>query len=279
MGSKFSALKDIYVDKVRRRAGFAMPEDHFHPYFELYYVREGKCCFFLNDTLYSLNAGDFMLIAPGDLHHTLYLPEEDCERITIYFNKEHVSQMLLLHIPNLETKLLHSGPIMLHYGGGQEVLSLLDRMLAEYRLLDGYSRMLLLSYLQQLFCLLLRHQMENINDLGFSSRKDEEVLLAAKYIYRNFASPLTLEEVAGAAGLSPTYFSKKFKQVTGLGFKEYVNFVRMKNAAQELLATEHSVTEVAINNGFSDGNYFKDAFKKVHGCSPREYRKRPSGLL
>lgn len=279
MGSKFSALKDIYVDKVRRRAGSAMPEDHFHPYFELYYVREGKCCFFLNDSLYSLNAGDFMLIAPGDLHHTLYLPEEDCERITIYFNKEHVSQMLLLHIPDLETKLLHSGQIILRYAGGQAVLSLLDRILAEYRLTDGYSRVLLLSYLQQLFCLLLRHQMENINNLGLSSHKDEEVLLAAKYIYRNFASPLTLEEAAGAAGLSPTYFSKKFKQVTGLGFKEYVNFVRMKNAAQELLATEHSVTEVAINNGFSDGNYFKDAFKKVHGCSPREYRKRPSGLL
>ncbi|MDE6608025.1 MAG: AraC family transcriptional regulator [Lachnospiraceae bacterium] len=274
MESKFSALKDIYVDKVRRQAGFAMPEDHFHPYFELYYVREGKCCFFLNDTLYSLNAGDFMLIAPGDLHHTLYLPEEDCERITIYFNKEHISQALPLHIPDFEEKMLHSGQIMLHYGSEQEVLSLLDRMLAEYRLLDGYSRVLLLSYLQQLFCLIMRHRMEDINDLGLSSRKDDEVLFAAKYIYRNFASSLTLEEVAGAAGLSPTYFSKKFKQVTGLGFKEYVNFVRMKNAAQELLATKHSVTDVALNNGFSDGNYFKDAFKKVHGCSPREYRKR-----
>jgi len=274
MQSKFSVLQDIYVDKVHRSAGFIMPEDHFHPYYELYYVREGKCCFFLNDTLYSLNAGDFMLIAPGDLHHTLYLPEEDCERITIYFNKEHVSQALPLHIRNFEKEILHSGQIILHYGSEQEVLSLLDRMLAEYRLQDTYTRPLLSSYLQQLFFLIMRYRMENINDLGLSSHKNEEVLLAAKYIYRNFASSLTLEEVAGVAGLSPTYFSKKFKQVTGLGFKEYINFVRMKNAALELLVTKHSVTDIALNNGFSDGNYFKDAFKKIHGCSPREYRKQ-----
>lgn len=274
MRIKFSALKNIYVDKIRRNAEFTMPEDHFHPYFELYYVREGKCCFFLNDTLYSLNAGDFMLIAPGDLHHTLYLPEEDCERITIYFNKEHILPFLSAPIADFEKRILQSGLIMLHYGKEQDILSLLDRMLAEYRLQDGYTEPLLLSYLQQLFCLILRYQMENINAFGLSSRKDEEVLLAAKYIYQNFASPLSLEEVAGIAGLSPTYFSKKFKQVTGLRFKEYVNFVRMKNASLELLATTHSVTDIALNNGFSDGNYFKDAFKKVHGCSPREYRKQ-----
>ena len=272
MRVKFSNLKDIYVDRIRRGAGFVMPEDHFHPYYELYYVREGKCCFFLNDTLYSLNAGDFMLIAPGDLHHTLYLQDEECERVTVYFNKEHIFPSLSEHIKCPEEQILHSGLIMLHYGAETDILSLLDKMLSEYRLKDRYSKPLL-SYLHQLFCLILRYQMENINDFGISSRKDEEVLLAAKYIYQNFSASLTLEEAAGVAGLSPSYFSRKFKQVTGLGFKEYVNFVRMKNAAMELLATRHSITDVALNNGFSDGNYFKDAFKKVHGCSPREYRK------
>lgn len=273
MRVKFSNLKNIYVDRIRRSAGFVMPEDHFHPYFELYYVREGKCCFFLNDTLYSLNAGDFMLIAPGDLHHTLYLQDEECERVTVYFNKEHILPALSEHMRRPEEQILHSGLIMLHYGAETDILSLLDKMLSEYRRKDQYSEPLLLTYLHQLFCLILRYQMENINELGISSRKNEEVLLAAKYIYQNFSSSLSLEEAAGIAGLSPSYFSRKFKQVTGLGFKEYVNFVRMKNAAMELLATRHSITDVALNNGFSDGNYFKDAFKKVHGCSPREYRK------
>jgi AraC-like DNA-binding protein len=41
----------------------------------------------------------------------------------------------------------------------------------------------------------------------------------------------------------------------------------------ELLNTDHTVTEVAMNSGFSDSNYFKDAFKKMYGVSPRAYRK------
>ena len=128
--------------------------------------------------------------------------------------------------------------------------------------------------MHQLFCLILRYRMEDAAKLQLTGTKDAEVLHAAKYIYQNFASPLTLQEVADVAGLSPTYFSKKFKQITGIGFKEYVNFVRMKNASLELISTSHSVTEVALNNGYTDGNYFKDVFKKIHGCSPREYRRR-----
>ena len=43
-------------------------------------------------------------------------------------------------------------------------------------------------------------------------------------------------------------------------------------AALELLSTQDSITEIALRNGFSDSNYFKDAFKKMYGVSPRAYR-------
>ena len=57
-----------------------------------------------------------------------------------------------------------------------------------------------------------------------------------------------------------------------MGMKEYLSYVRLEHASQELRSTDHSVTEVAINCGFSDSNYFKDAFKKMYGISPRAYR-------
>ena len=56
-----------------------------------------------------------------------------------------------------------------------------------------------------------------------------------KYIYKNFQKSLTLEEVSAVASLSPTYFSRKFKQTTGMGFKEYLNYVRLKHARAALL--------------------------------------------
>lgn len=274
MRIQYPYISGIHITKKHRNAGFVMPEDHFHPYFELYYVHSGKCCFFLNDTLYSLSAGDFMLIAPGDLHHTLYTEEEDCERFAIYYNKEHVLEALIGDSSAYQDLFSGSRRIPINPAFEESVSSLLERMLAETRLQDAYTDCLLSAYLHQLFCLILRCRTEDAGQLQLADTKDTEVLLAAKYIYRNFAAPLRLAEVAGVAGLSPTYFSKKFKQVTGIGFKEYVNFVRMKNAALELLSTDHSITEIALNNGFTDGNYFKDSFKKIHGCSPREYRRQ-----
>ena len=96
-----------------------------------------------------------------------------------------------------------------------------------------------------------------------------------KYIYNNFRKPLTLEDVSSVASLSPTYFSKKFKLITGMGFKEYLNYVRLKHAQTALLTTDSSITDIALEYGFNDSNYFKDLFKKVYGKSPREYRKNP----
>ena len=103
--------------------------------------------------------------------------------------------------------------------------------------------------------------------------KEADIMIATKYIYRNFQSPLTLDEVAGIAGLSPTYFSRKFKLLTGMGFKEYLNYIRLKHACAALLTTDNSITDIALEYGFSDSNYFKDLFKKEFGKSPREYRK------
>ena len=74
-------------------------------------------------------------------------------------------------------------------------------------------------------------------------------------------------------GYSPNYLSRKFKEAVGVGVHEYIVFIRLQNAANELLSTKDTITEIALRCGFSDGNYFKDAFKKKYGLTPRDYRK------
>ena len=92
-----------------------------------------------------------------------------------------------------------------------------------------------------------------------------------------FQQPLTLEEVAGYCNLSPTYFSRKFRLITGQTFKEHVNYIRLRQATQMLLMTDNSITKIAMLCGFGSSNYFKDLFRASTGRSPREYRKH-SGL-
>ena len=128
---------------------------------------------------------------------------------------------------------------------------------------------------EELLLMLMRHSVMNEKEPDLLNSRDADILLATKYIYNNFRKPLTLEEVSSVASLSPTYFSKKFKLITGMGFKEYLNYVRLKHAQTALLTTNSSITDIALEYGFNDSNYFKDLFKKVYGKSPREYRKNP----
>ena len=158
----------------------------------------------------------------------------------------------------------------------QEYLhSLLTRMLTENSRFDQYSEHFERCYLEELLLLLMRHSVMNEKEPDLLNSRDADILLATKYIYNNFRKPLTLEDVSYVASLSPTYFSKKFKLITGMGFKEYLNYVRLKHAQTALLTTNSSITDIALEYGFNDSNYFKDLFKKVYGKSPREYRKNP----
>lgn len=208
-----------------------------------------------------MEAGDLVFIAPGELHHSLYSAGEVCEIVMIYFKEEY------LHLSDLSAEdtdrpALHSfmGSVPAVY---QEALhSLLTRMLTENSRFDQYSEHFERCYLEELLLMLMRHSVMNEKEPDLMNSRDADILLATRYIYNNFRKPLTLEEVSSVASLSPTYFSKKFKLITGMGFKEYLNYVRLKHAQTALLTTNSSITDIALEYGFNDSNYFKDLFKK-----------------
>ena len=218
-----------------------------------------------------MEAGDLVFIAPGELHHSLYSAGEVCEIVMIYFKEEYLHPTA----EDSDRPPLHSfmGSVPAVY---REYLhSLLTRMLTENSQFDRYSEHFERCYLEELLLLLMRHSVMNEKEPDLLNSRDADILLATKYIYNNFRKPLTLEEVSSVASLSPTYFSRKFKLITGMGFKEYLNYVRLKHAQTALLTTDSSITDIALEYGFNDSNYFKDLFKKVYGKSPREYRKNP----
>ncbi|BBW97752.1 helix-turn-helix domain-containing protein [Geobacillus icigianus] len=97
---------------------------------------------------------------------------------------------------------------------------------------------------------------------------------AKEYIDRRYAEPLTLEEVAEQAGMSPYYFSKLFKEQFGITFIDYVTNVRIERAKEALARTDLSLKEICFSIGYNDPNYFSRVFKKQTGLSPSEYRKK-----
>ncbi len=270
---KKTDIERIVAEKGKRGDFSPRQSDHCHNFYELIYMLSGECRFLLNDSVYRLVRGDLILAAPGDLHHALY-ETSTCEIMAVYFKKDYIDWNLLKKLlPQPGSRQFHSfmGSIPPLYQ--DEFLSLAGRMLSESAGIDEYSQTFMSCYLHELLLTLMRHSVMTEEEPELLNSRDADILIATKYIYRNYQKPLTLDEVAAQAALSPTYFSRKFKQVTGMGFKEYLNFVRLKHAQTALLTTSGTITDIALENGFNDSNYFKDLFKKVYGKSPREYRK------
>ena len=101
---------------------------------------------------------------------------------------------------------------------------------------------------------------------------------AMGYLKQKYALNPTLEEVAQYAGYSPTYFSRIFREDTGMTFKEYLNTLRVERARTLLLTTELTVTEISAMLGCNDQSYFCKLFRRATGLSPDKFRKRSRRL-
>ena len=247
--------------------------NHYHLFYELIHINSGSIRFLLKDTLYNLQKGDSLLIAPRELHHAQCYPDTSCDVTSIYFKPEFIPKEVINCFKTAYTGTATSfiGTVPTIYQ--TELTHLYNRLQTESNSIDELSTYFMSIQLSEILLFYMRHSILGRQELELSNTTDADIIQATKFIYQNYRKPLTLDTIASVAGLSPTYFSKKFKQVTGIGFKEYLNYIRLKNAAAALYSTDSTITDIALEYGFSDSNYFKDLFKKEYGMSPREYRK------
>ena len=268
---------EFLISRTKRSYEFNMVKSHWHPYYELFYLMSGHCKIFINHTLYYVEPGDMIFISPGEIHRTTYHSSPVHERITLSFDKEYLTDMTKNCGSQLAVALFGNSRICVPAGSRPYAEELIQKMVYEGAGQDGYSPMMKKNYLYELLVFMHRCQGAKA-DTGKMEVAEKAIEEAAEYIYHNFEAPITLNEVAERIHMSPAYFSRKFKAVTGFGFKEYLTNIRIREAASLLLNTDRSVTDIAMECGFGDGNYFGDAFKKIKGVSPRDFRKM-QGIL
>jgi len=118
--------------------------------------------------------------------------------------------------------------------------------------------------------------MERFTDHVFNltNVKNKDVIYKSiDYISKNYMKKITLEDVASHAYLSPSYFSKIFKEEMGMNFNTYLNYVRIEMSKKLLADTSVSMIDVSNLVGFEDQSYFSKVFKKMIGISPKKYRE------
>lgn len=130
-------------------------------------------------------------------------------------------------------------------------------------------------------CIWLTQVMNRLIDSVFvfeNLRHVDVIHKAVHYMREHLADKLTLEETARTVYLSPSYFSKIFKEETGSNWNSYLNRLRIEKCKTLLLDDSLRLADIAAMVGFEDQSYFTKVFKRVTGVSPNLYRDQKGKL-
>ena len=97
-----------------------------------------------------------------------------------------------------------------------------------------------------------------------------------RYIEEHYSEKISLEDLAAFSQYNRTYVSTLFKNTVGVNFHEYLTRVRFQQALRELASTQKTLTDIALDNGFSDLKSFNKIFRAFIGRNPSEYRAQLS---
>ena len=263
----FKILKESRMGQAREES------ERFHRYHELYYIAEGKCSVFIGQRTYRLQTGDFALIPAGTLHKTDFTSHGQNTKYVISFSVNTARQIDAFLETEIAETGIRAGKIKAPVQRQEAVLLLVNRMLYEFENQPPLGRSLCLALLAELLISLQRYRAGEAENDGNEDAAHGRMREVAAYLCEHAREQITLSEVAAHFAVSPSHLSRVFHQETGFGLREYLVHYRIRQACDLLLNSDLSVTQIADQCGFSDSNYFGDAFKKATGLSPREYRK------
>lgn len=269
----------FYMARRNERAPLDSKLHHYHDCYELYYLYSGERYYFIQDQTYHITGGAFVLINPYEIHQTGNLGNFGYDRMLIHFNKELLEDYLAVDsdvnpYENLEKKI-HI--ISLDPGQQNFVETLLSAMETEYRNNNQKeSAYIKLTLLQLLLFLNSCKPGANDEALPQINATQKTIFEIVGHINNYYYEDITLETISEKYFLSPFYFSRTFKEITGFHFVEYVNNVRIKEAKKLLLNTNMTISDISDAVGFKSNTHFGRVFKNIEGVSPSLYKKKSS---
>lgn len=104
-------------------------------------------------------------------------------------------------------------------------------------------------------------------------RTDELVLKINRFIHQHLDEELSLNRLSEKAYMNPSYLSRLYKQITGVGLSEFILEARMEKAKELLKLSRHKIQDICKMTGFETPAYFTRLFKKYTGLTPQEFRE------
>jgi AraC-like DNA-binding protein len=124
------------------------------------------------------------------------------------------------------------------------------------------------------FGYLLKFQLYEKNPLLVPAEEKSEGRMKSvlNYIRKNYGKEISLSELAALSNMSPNYFCRYFRKLTGQTPIEYLITYRLESACYALRNTDLTVTDITFACGFNDVSHFIKSFRKAYGMTPKAYR-------
>ena len=261
---------------------------HYHRYVEILYCLSGKQKVVIGDKDYLLTPNSMILIPPNAVHSVYsisekefkyavlkFLPETICsERQSIYeFNLFFSS---LFYLP--ESNLLFSEKEL---SDNPKIVSSINTIFIEEKLKKFAYKFAIRIHLSNIFLHIMRLRQSTTTTAKATTGVADLVPPEIKnkffeifdFIDEHYSENIQAEQVMFMAGLSHTTFSTYLKLLTGKSFKEYLTHLRISKSKKLLATTQKSVTEIALECGFSSSSYFSKLFHERMGCTPLQFKK------
>lgn len=245
---------------------------HWHKHIEINLMLSGEAEFIVDGVKRELKPGDFIIINSSDIHMGTAHPEIPLkdryqELITILWDYDFLYRYVD-HLSELRFEMPQSESL------GEKIKGLIMRIDRAYMEKGICFEMDITSALLQIGSILLKNCIvseEKLPENGMKSNL-QAIQEAVSYIEENYAMNLTLDAISKHMGFTPAYFSKKFKQITGVTYHDYLIDCRIKNSLKDIRNTNLSMTDVAYRNGFPNVKSFIEYFKKAYNMTPLKYR-------
>ena len=267
--------RDYFVEKLITETGEGMTRSHMHEYYEIFYLLDGHRRYLLNHTILDTMPHDVIFVNKGDVHLSQNIGQD--QRYVMYlitFNDAFLESMGSAFYADDLIKVFQQKKLHLTDSQHKKFNNILNKAENNIENPNVYAQ-----YIVKADIIRFLIGLNQIAEQSTSPTADEitvyeeHIQEVCQYMFNFYNQQITLEQMAKLAYMSPTYFSKRFKTVTGFGFREYLNNIRIKMATELLMGTQYSINEIASFCGYNNSNYFGDVFKRIVGSSPNKYRK------
>ena len=236
-------------------------------YAEIIFITNGASKCTIADQTYVTVQGDAVLINSGTLHRIFHDDSKDIKAVLLGIQQ--------LHIRGLAANQLtddHQSPI-LHLGSHFTYLQLLCQAMEQLADWENTGTVtesvnhILQAFLIELHALLKDSKTKDI-------KQDYSLGLRIKeFLDEHYLEDLKLPAIAKALNVNPYYLSHTFKKISGYSPMQYITLRRIGEAQNLLITTSQTITDIALQCGYNNSNYFQVVFNNIVGMPPGKYRK------